>query len=114
MSQRGGFTLSEPEAIVTLNEAFAGFKDHFDGHRVSTELKMHELLKSIHPEFHITLTTARKMDFFGYAAAGHADATLDSDEDTMDFTRDYQIGSQRDSHERRPCMNYGIPVRSDI
>jgi hypothetical protein len=89
--------LSEPEAVVTLNEAFAGFKDHFDGHRTSTDLKMIENLRNTHPDFYVTCTNSKKMDLFGYAAAGHAAVKLDCDESTMDATRSYHVSSRDDT-----------------
>lgn len=82
--------MSEPEAVVTLNEAFQGFKDHLNGHRTSTELTFLEVLRQTHPEFHVTCASPLRFDPLGYATAGNAVAKLDSDESTMDSTRVYR------------------------
>lgn len=60
-------------------EVFQDFKDHCDGHRVETEIVVLELLRSRYPDFHVTCTWPSKCDLLGYAAAGHAAATLDCD-----------------------------------
>lgn len=82
--------MSDPEAVVTLNEVYADIKDHFNGHRVSTELSVIEILRRTHPEFHITCT-ANSFDLFGYAKAGHAQAALDCDETTLNSQRIYHV-----------------------
>jgi transitional endoplasmic reticulum ATPase len=69
-------------------EVFQDFKNHCDAHRVETQLVILELLRSRHPDFHVTCTSPYKCDLLGYAAAGHATATLDCD-DSIDSMRYY-------------------------
>jgi transitional endoplasmic reticulum ATPase len=69
-------------------EIFQDFKEHCNGHRVETQLVVLELLRSRHPDFHVTCTWPSKCDLLGYAAAGHATATLDCD-DSLDSLRYY-------------------------
>jgi hypothetical protein len=69
-------------------EVFQDFKDHCNGHRVETQLVVLELLRSRHPDFHVTCTWPSKCDLLGYATAGHATATLDCD-DSLDSLRYY-------------------------
>jgi hypothetical protein len=95
MGEPGASIISEPEAIVTLNEVFDGFKGHLDGHRISTELTMLELLRKTHPDFHVTCTSPSRFDLLGYAAAGLAKVKLDCDESTMDATRTYKVDKVR-------------------
>jgi transitional endoplasmic reticulum ATPase len=76
------------------NVVFEGFKEHCDGHRVSTELTMIELLRHSHPEFNITCSTPAKCDLFGYAKAGHATYYMDSDA-AFDLTRSYKAPGPR-------------------
>ena len=88
--------MSEPEAVVTLNEVFDGFKNHFNGHSISTELTFSELLRKTHPAFHVTCTSPARFDLMGYAAAGHAKIKLDCDESTLDATRTYKVKAKGD------------------
>jgi len=112
--------LSGPEGVVTLNEVFEGFKAHFNNHRTSTELTMLELLRSTHPEFHVTCTSAQGFDLFGFATAGHASVKLDCDEATMDATRTYKSrakGATSDEDEAYPRVWYdtsGTPSASRL
>jgi transitional endoplasmic reticulum ATPase len=69
-------------------EVFQGFQDHCDAHQVNTQLVIFELLRSRHPDFHVTCTWSIKCDLLGYAAAGHATATLDCN-DSLDSVRYY-------------------------
>lgn len=79
-------TISDFEA--PHKEVFQDFKDHCGAHRVETQLVVLELLRSRHPDFHVTCIPQHKCDLFGYAAAGHATATLDGD-DSLDTMRYY-------------------------
>lgn len=90
-------TISDFEA--PHKEVFHDFKVHCDAHRVETQLVVLELLRSRHPDFHVTCTMPHKCDLFGYAAAGHATATLDCD-DSLDSMRYYS--EQRPRLEKKP------------
>lgn len=63
-----------------LAQVWEGYKEHFNAHRVSTELVILELLRKSHPDCHVTCTMPSKCDLLGFAAAGHATATIDRDE----------------------------------
>ena len=84
--------MGEAETIVplevTLNQVFEGFKEHFDGHRTSTELTLLEILRKSHPEFSITVTQLAACDLMGYASAGLATAKMESSK-AFDVTRSY-------------------------
>src|SRR4051794_27315107 len=71
-----------------------------------TELTMLEMLRGIHPEFHVTCTSPSKFDLFGYAAAGHATVKLDCDEATMDATRTYKVKSKGKQSEGERVPSY--------
>jgi transitional endoplasmic reticulum ATPase len=75
-------------------EVFQGFKDHFNGHRKSTELTVLELIRKAYPDFNVTCALASKCDFFGYAKAGHATTTRDVDE-LYDATRSWKSPGPR-------------------
>lgn len=88
------------EAVTAMHSAakhqlvFEGFKEHFNGHRHSTELTLLEVLRKSHPEFWVTVTNPGQCDFLGYAAAGLATATMDSGE-AFDATREYRAPRPR-------------------
>src|SRR6187402_1188237 len=76
------------------NAVFEGFKDHSSGKRLSTEVTMFEHIRKAHPEFHISCTSPAHCDLIGYAKAGHAVATCDSDE-SFDASRVYMAPTPR-------------------
>lgn len=71
-----------------LESLFSQFQDHFTGQRTNTELTCLELLRSFHPDLHVTCTAFGRCDLLGFAKAGHATATLDSGE-LYDATRSF-------------------------
>lgn len=87
---------SQEAAKQSLVDVYGGVKDHFDGHRSSTELYVLELLRKIHPEFYIVCTTrSQELDLHSFAAAGHAKISRDDNEDVNDMTRCYMGPSSR-------------------
>jgi transitional endoplasmic reticulum ATPase len=85
--------MGEPHhTIPTLEaqhrEVFHDFKDHCDAHRIETQFIVLELLRRRHRDFHVTCTWPSGCDLLGYAAAGHATATLDC-HDSLDSIRYY-------------------------
>jgi transitional endoplasmic reticulum ATPase len=61
------------------DQIYEGYKNHFDAHRDDSQLVLLELVRKNHPSYHVTCVTPTKCDLFGYAAAGHAAATIDSE-----------------------------------
>ena len=79
---------------IASQTVYEGYKLHNDGHRVSTETTLLELIRSTHPDQHVILTSPRKCDLMGYAAAGFADITKNNDE-LYDASRHYQAPGPR-------------------
>jgi transitional endoplasmic reticulum ATPase len=73
---------------ASLSQVFESFKEHFNGHRTSTELSLREILRKSHPEFSVTITQPATCDLMGYASAGLATAKMESGE-TFHTTRSY-------------------------
>lgn len=91
-------TMGEIEHGITIDQAreqiFEGYKSHNDGHRVSTETTLLELIRATHPSYLVIRTSPRKCDLIGYAAAGYAQLTKTTDE-LYDASRHYQAPGPR-------------------
>ncbi|KAG0043056.1 hypothetical protein BGZ83_011887 [Gryganskiella cystojenkinii] len=70
-------------------QAFESFKNHFSGHKASTELHMLESIRGCHPEYQVTCVSESKFDLRGYAKAGHATLTNEDGHEHFDATRSY-------------------------
>ncbi|GJJ75468.1 hypothetical protein EMPS_07826 [Entomortierella parvispora] len=79
----------------TLAQAFVSFKDHFNGHKVSTEVRMLESIRGCHPEYQVTRVSESKFDLRGYARAGHATITKEEGHEHFDATRSYSSPGSR-------------------
>jgi transitional endoplasmic reticulum ATPase len=73
---------------ASLSEVFAGFKEHFNGKKTSTELVVLDILRKAHPGLSITTTTPASCDLFGFASAGLANVELKTGE-AFDISRSY-------------------------
>lgn len=78
--------ISDIAGQARSSKVFQGFKDHFSGHRASSELTMLEVLRKVYPELNIVCAVPLDCDLFGYARAGQASTIRDSDK-FFDATR---------------------------
>lgn len=85
---------------------YNGYVLHSNGHRVSTETTMLELLRSTYPEMHVTRSSPRKCDLIGYAAVGLAEI-VKIDNEFYDATRQYVSSGPR-IERRDPVLSDNI------
>ena len=88
-------SISKQEINQSLVDVYNGVKDHFNGHRTSTELYFLELIRKVHPEYFVVCTTRVRDDLRGFAAAGHANIRRNDEDDIGDMTRSYRGPSAR-------------------
>lgn len=91
---------SNPQATVKPAATSAGpvldaFKAHFSGQRAHTELYLHEKLRVIHPDKHITVVNPRSVQFLQWSKAGYAECSLNRSEDKYMSTRLYRAPATR-------------------
>jgi len=81
-------------ALEARQSIYNGYKTHNDGHRVSTEVTLNELIKSAHSDQQVVRTSPRRCDLMGFAAAGFASITKNED-DFYEASRQYSAPGPR-------------------
>lgn len=98
-------------AVDTAKEAvFEGYMSHNDGHRVSTEATLLQLLRTTYPDHCVVRTTPRKCDLMGYAAAGFAQLSKTADE-LYDASRHYQAPGPRVERQNATLRDHVLFAR---
>jgi len=84
-------TKSILSATKTNNDAvFSAFKTHCAAPRVDTKTTALTLIRRDYPDHHVTEVEERTASLFDFASAGHAELTLDAEEEAFCATREWE------------------------